>query len=283
MLNLSTLQPVDYLVIGHLTCDIVPGGFRLGGAAAYVSRTARAMGLRVGIVTAWGNEFPLDIPDGIQIVSAPAEHSTTYENIYTDQGRIQYIHHQAPRIDLSTVPEVWRRAPIIHLGPIAQEVDAVLPDDFRPSLLGLTPQGWMRTWGDDRRVRHCDWKDADTALPKAGAVCISIEDIGYDENVIEHYMLSTPVLALTEGRDGMRLYWNHDMRRFRAPKVKVVEATGAGDVFAASFFIRLYQTRDPWEAARFAVRMSAISVTRVGLEGVPTPNEVQDCLMEVYK
>jgi sugar/nucleoside kinase (ribokinase family) len=73
------------------------------------------------------------------------------------------------------------------------------------------------------------------------------------------------------------------MRRFRAPKVKVVEATGAGDVFAASFFIRLYQTRDPWEAARFAVRMSAISVTRVGLEGVPTPDEVQDCLMEVYK
>lgn len=282
MLNLATLEPVDYLVIGHLTCDVFPGGLRLGGAASYASLTARAMGLRVGIVTAWGNEIQLSALEGIQVVAAPAEHSTTYENIYTPQGRIQYIHHQAPRIDLSTVPEVWRRAPIIHLGPIAQEVDSTLPGDFRPSLLGLTPQGWMRTWGDDRRIQHCDWKGADTALSKAGAVCMSIEDLGYNEELIEHYMLSTPILALTEGREGLRLYWNHDMRRFRAPKVNVVEATGAGDVFAASFFIRLYQTRDPWEAARFAVRMSAISVTRAGLDGVPTPDEVQECLVEVF-
>jgi sugar/nucleoside kinase (ribokinase family) len=282
MFNLASLEPVDYLVIGHLTCDIIPGGLQLGGAASYASLTAKAMGLRVGVVTAWGNEFQLSALDGIQVVAAPTDRSTTFENIYTPQRRIQHIHHQAPRIDLSLVPEAWRRAPIIHLAPIAQEVDALLPEGFHPSLLGLTPQGWMRTWNDDRLVSHCDWKDADAALPKAGAVCTSIEDIGYDENIIEHYMLSTPVLAVTEGRDGVRLYWNRDMRRFRAPEVKVVEATGAGDVFAASFFIRLYQTRDPWEAARFAVRMSAISVTRAGLGSVPTPEEVQQCLMEVY-
>jgi sugar/nucleoside kinase (ribokinase family) len=282
MFNLASLEPVDYLVIGHLTCDIIPGGLQLGGAASYASLTAKAMGLRVGVVTAWGNEFQLSALDGIQVVAAPTDRSTTFENIYTPQRRIQHIHHQAPRIDLSLVPEAWRRAPIIHLAPIAQEVDALLPEGFHPSLLGLTPQGWMRTWDDDRLVSHCDWKDADAALPKAGAVCTSIEDIGYDENIIEHYMLSTPVLAVTEGRDGVRLYWNRDMRRFRAPEVKVVEATGAGDVFAASFFIRLYQTRDPWEAARFAVRMSAISVTRAGLGSVPTPEEVQQCLMEVY-
>jgi sugar/nucleoside kinase (ribokinase family) len=282
MFNLASLDPVDYLVIGHLTCDIIPGGLRLGGAASFVSLTAKAMGLRVGVVTAWGNEFQLTALEGIHVVAAPAEHSTTFENVYTPDGRIQHIHHQAPRIDFSLVPEVWRRAPIIHLAPVAQEVDALLPKEFHPSLLGLTPQGWMRTWGEDKLVRHCDWKEADVALPKAGAVCISVEDIGYSEDLIEHYMLSTPTLAVTEGRDGIRLYWNHDMRRFRAPEVKVVEATGAGDVFAASFFIRLYQTRDPWEAARFAVRMSAISVTRVGLEGVPTPAEVQECLMEVY-
>jgi sugar/nucleoside kinase (ribokinase family) len=282
MFDLTTLEPVDYLVMGHLTCDVIPGGLRLGGAAAYSSLTARAMGLRVGIVTAWGNEINLSELDGIRVVAAPAEHSTTFENIYTHQGRTQYIHHQAPRLDFSLVPEVWRRAPIIHLGPIAQELDSTLPENFRPSLLGLTPQGWMRMWGDDHRVRHCDWEGADKALSSAGAVCMSIEDLGYNEELIEHYMLSTPILALTEGREGLRLYWNHDMRRFRAPKVEVVEATGAGDVFAASFFIRLYQTRDPWEAARFAVRMSAISVTRVGLEGIPRPDEVQNCLMEVF-
>jgi len=282
MFNLASLEPVDYLVIGHLTCDIIPGGLQLGGAASYVSRTAKAMGLRVGVVTSWGNEIALSEMEGVQIIAAPTEHSTTFENIYTPKGRIQHIYHQASRLDFSLVPEAWRRTPIIHLAPMAQEMDATLPDGFHPALLGLTPQGWMRTWGDDRLVHHCDWKDAEAALPKAGAVCMSIEDIGFNEEWIERFMLSTPILAITEGREGLRLYWNRDMRRFRAPEVKVVDATGAGDVFAASFFIRLYQTRDPWEAARFAVRMSTISVTRAGLSSVPTPEEVQHCLMEVY-
>jgi sugar/nucleoside kinase (ribokinase family) len=77
------------------------------------------------------------------------------------------------------------------------------------------------------------------------------------------------------------LYWNGDLRRFRSPPVDEVDATGAGDVFAAAFLARLYATRDPWEACRFACRMAAISVTRPGLEGVPTSDEVQACLTEV--
>jgi sugar/nucleoside kinase (ribokinase family) len=63
--------------------------------------------------------------------------------------------------------------------------------------------------------------------------------------------------------------------------VDEVDPTGAGDIFAAAFFARLYATRDPWEAARFAVQMSAISVTRPGIAGVPTHEEYQSCLMEV--
>jgi sugar/nucleoside kinase (ribokinase family) len=71
------------------------------------------------------------------------------------------------------------------------------------------------------------------------------------------------------------------LRRFNAPQVKEVDSTGAGDVFAAAFFARLYNTRDPWEAARFANQMAAISITRAGLAGIPTPAEVHQCLMEV--
>jgi sugar/nucleoside kinase (ribokinase family) len=60
-----------------------------------------------------------------------------------------------------------------------------------------------------------------------------------------------------------------------------VDATGAGDIFAAAFFARLHQTRDPWEAARFATNLASHSVTRVGLSGIPTREEVEGCLMEV--
>jgi sugar/nucleoside kinase (ribokinase family) len=281
MQNLVTLEPIDYLAIGHLTCDVTPGGLRLGGSVAYAGLTAKAMGLRVGIVTAWGNQIPLTALSGIPVVAAPAEHATTFENIMTAEGRIQYLHHIAPKIDLNQVPEIWRKASIIHLAPVAQEVDAVLPQGFRPALLGLTLQGWLRAWDAEKRVHPCKWDGADEALQRAGAAVLSIEDVGGDEEQIEQFMLASHLLVVTENSAGARLYWNHDLRRFRAPQVEEVDATGAGDIFAAAFFTRLLVTRDPWEAARFAVQMSAISVRRPNLQGVPTPEEYQSCLMEV--
>jgi len=281
MLNLVALEPVDYLVIGHLTCDMTSHGLQLGGSAAFSALTARAMGLRVGIVTAWGNEIPLTALSGIPVVGAPAAHSTTFENINTTTGRVQYIHHHAPKIDLDDVPDVWRKTPIIHLAPVAQEVDAVLPEGFRPAFVGLTPQGWLRTWDAHKRVRPCRWLGAEEALQRAGAAVLSVEDVGGDEEMIERFMLASRLLVVTENSAGARLYWNHDLRRFPAPGMDEVDATGAGDIFAAAFFARLYTTRDPWEAARFAVQMSAISVTRPGIAGVPTYEEYQSCLLEV--
>lgn len=88
---------------------------------------------------------------------------------------------------------------------------------------------------------------------------------------------------VTDGAAGARLFWNGDSRRFRPPAVTEVDPTGAGDVFAAAFFARMLNTRDPWEAVRFANRMAAISVTRSGLLGVPTMEEARDCLMEIIE
>ena len=89
-------------------------------------------------------------------------------------------------------------------------------------------------------------------------------------------------MAVTEGNNGSRLYWNGDVRRFPAPLMDDVDPTGAGDIYAAAFFWRLFATRDPWEAARFATLVSAVSVTRPGLEGVPTSEEIQSCQVEVF-
>jgi sugar/nucleoside kinase (ribokinase family) len=281
MSNLIALEPVDYLVIGHVAHDLTPEGPRLGGTAAYSALTAQALGLRVGIVTSFGPETSLAPLGDIPIVSIESPNSTIFENIYTEHGRIQYLRGQATRIDFSAVPDVWRSTPIIHLGPIANEVDAILPDAFSPALLGLTPQGWMRQWDSECRVSRGEWKDADAALRGADAVVISREDVNGDDELIEHMAHQTRVLAVTESAAGSVLYWNGDRRRFRAREVTEVDATGAGDVFAAAFFFRLLNTRDPWEAARFATLLASCSVTRPGLEGIATSREIEECMMEV--
>ena len=107
-------------------------------------------------------------------------------------------------------------------------------------------------------------------LPRAGAVVISREDVQGDEETIHAMAQQTRVLAVTDGAAGVVLYWNGDSRRFRPPDVTEVDDVGAGDVFATALFIRLYMTRDPWEAARFATLLAARSVTRPGFDGIPT-------------
>jgi sugar/nucleoside kinase (ribokinase family) len=278
---LAPLEPVDYLLIGHLAYDLTPDGSRLGGTAAYSALTAHALGLRVGVVTSWGGEIPLDVLNGIRVQRVAVTHSTTFENIYTSTGRIQHIHYTAPDLSFENVPEVWRRSPIVHIGPIAGEAKALVDGKFSSSLLGLTPQGWLRTWDKNGQVRPGDWPEAQQMLTKAGAAVLSVEDVGGDEEQIEAMASACHVLAVTEGPWGARLYWNGDLRRFHAPVMDEVDATGAGDIFAAAFFWRLYTTRDPWAAARFATHLASFSVMRRGLDGIPTQEEIKTCLVEV--
>ena len=283
MQNLVLLEPVDYLAIGHVAHDLTPEGPRLGGTVAYSALTARALGLRVGIVTAVGKETSLHPLNGIPVVSTESPQSTTFENIYTRHGRVQYLRAQAAKIDFSAIPESWRRSSIAHLGPIANEMDSAIPNEFSSSLIGITPQGRMRRWDSEGCVSLREWENAEPVLKQAGAVVISREDVRGDNELIEHMAHQTRMLVVTEGAEGCVLHWNGDRRRFRAPEVHEVDATGAGDVFAAAFFVRLLNTRDPWEAARFATLIASHSVTRVGLDGIPTPHEIEESMMEVLE
>ncbi len=283
MFELVSLQPVDYLLVGHVAADVTPTGFQLGGTVAYAGLTARALGLRVGIVTSSGADAPLGELAGISIVSVPSEHSTTFENIKTPDGRRQVLHHRAAPLTLEHIPQVWRSAPIIHLAPIADEVDSSLAEKLSGSLLGVTPQGWMRGWDEKGQVFAKPWdaNASEQVLRHAGAVVLSVEDVNRDLELVEEMSHHTRILCLTEGEAGSVLHWNGDRRRFRPQAVQELDGTGAGDVFAAAFLVRMVHTRDPWEAARFATQLAARSVTRIGLKGIPTLREVEECLMEV--
>lgn len=281
MQNLPTIESIDYLMIGHLTKDLTSKGPRLGGTAAYSALTARALGMQVGMVTAWGEELPLEPLQDLPIINFHVNGSTTFENIDSSQGRIQRVHHVASKLSYHMVPESWRTAKIVHLGPVAQEVDPGMVRYFSDAFIGVTPQGWLRSWDDSGQVYLAEWPEASFVLSKAQAVVFSSEDVAENEARIEEMATYCRILAVTEGREGARLYWSGDVRRFRAQEVEEVDSTGSGDVFAASFFYRLLNTRDPWESARFATQLASYSVTRPGLDGIPTQEEIATSMMEV--
>jgi hypothetical protein len=234
------LPKIDYLTVGHVCHDLTPAGPVPGGTAMYSARVAQALGCRTAVLTSVGPGFDLGpvLPD-IAFECVPAAQSTTFENVYTPAGRRQTVHAVAKTMTAGDVPTAWQRASIVHLGPIVHEVDEGMIRLFSNSLVGVTPQGWFRRWGADGRVSVSDWP----------GLLDEIRDLA-------------SVVVLTQQAGGCKVFHRDEMREVPAPVVEEVNPTGAGDVFAAAFFVRMYQTKgNPWEAAVFANRMAAHSVS----------------------
>ena len=262
----SPTLPVDFLAIGHICRDLIPGGHVVGGAAAYTAATARALGCRAAAVTSSSPDevWAADLP-GITIYNVPAPATTVFENVYTPAGRVQTIHAVAAPLTVAAVPPAFARAPIVYLGPIANEIDPQLIEVFSNSIVGIGPQGWMRRWDARGHVYQVDWDDAARTLPLAAAVFISFEDLPDRANVAEYARLA-PLLVVTDGANGCSVYYRGEARHFPSPRVQDVDTTGAGDIFAAAYLVRLLQTDgNIWEAAEFANLIAAHSVTCRGL------------------
>ncbi len=278
----NVFNQIDYLVIGHITKDLLDDdSVRLGGTVSYSGLTAARLGHQVGMLTSCSSELDLSIYTGIQTSLVPAAETTTFRNITTKTGRLQYMSHRASLIESSAVPALWKDTPIVHLGPVSDEIDPDIYQVFPNSLLCLTPQGWLRSVLDDGRVAPTAWKYSTALLEAAHATVLSFEDLHNDEGLVQQMAALSRILVVTENALGARVYWNGDVRRFPAPQVDLKEDTGAGDIFAACFFHRLYHTRSPWEAARFAVQLAAQSVTRTHFESIPTANELSAAAIQV--
>jgi len=104
---------------------------------------------------------------------------------------------------------------------------------------------------------------------------MSEEDISPFPNIIEEYANMVKMLILTRGEKGSTLFYDGKVIDFPAFKVKVIDPTGAGDVFATAFLIKLKETQDPAFASVFANCVASFVVEKRGTEGIPDLKQVQ--------
>jgi sugar/nucleoside kinase (ribokinase family) len=258
-------QSIDYLVVGHCSRDLSEFGEQLGGTAAFAGLAAHVLGRKVGILTSCANTLNLDPLEGLAITRIPSERTTSFENTQTEIGRIQRIHAVADGISVEDIPHAWVQAEIVHLGPIAQEVEFSFAQAYSGSYLGLTPQGWLRQWDDDGKVVPVHWKTIVPLLSAADAVVVSEEDLSKSEEACSQMAKHCNTLAVTLGPIGARVYHRGEERLVSVTPREEVDATGAGDIFAAAFFIHMQATQDPWTSAAYANKIASGSVGVRGL------------------
>jgi sugar/nucleoside kinase (ribokinase family) len=284
-------QAPEFLAIGHITIDRRPDGSLVpGGTVLYAALLASRFGLRSAILTRGRFDHITDesvrealtrYASEVDLIIQESDEPTQFTNRSVAGRREQTIHSWAGEIDLNGVPPMWRSAGIIHLGPVAQEIDVRQAGRLSPGYFGITPQGLMRDWRSehDGKVSVVPLRMAFEFLGRIDGMVLSSEEHSLARDEIE-VVGSRGLVAVTRGAAGVQLTDRGHQTQVPAFHVPVVDDTGSGDVFAAALFILRTQGVGVAQAATIASAAAAVMIQSGGPDAVPTREQVDTFLAE---
>jgi len=271
----------DFVAVGHLTLDHFGDVIRPGGAALFAAVTAHRLGLSAAILTSHAADFPLEaIPPQIEVVSLEAVATTVFEHRQRAGRRTLRLVSAASPLAASDVPEDWRDAGLVMLAPVAGEVDPGLVEPFEDATIAAEGQGWLRAVGPDGTIGPRPWTPSPGLLERLQALFLSAEDVRGHEPAMLEWLQRLPLAVLTTGGAGALLYVNGERFDVRPHPARVVDVTGAGDVYAATFLLRYHVDGDPWEAAAAAACAASLSLEAEGWAAVPDRGALEAALAE---
>jgi sugar/nucleoside kinase (ribokinase family) len=258
---------VDYTTVGHVTVDVMADGSRRpGGSAFYSALQAARLGARALILTRgvraeiesllapYGDELELRVID--------AERTTTLQTWGVGRTRAQRMLAWAGEIGA----DVRLDTAIAHLAPIARETPARWRG--RAGFVGVTPQGLVRDWSArDGRIVACALEEA--LLPRrCDAIVLSETERGSCAELLDGDAARAwaPVIAVTAAAAPTELRLpDGELARVEVPSVEPIrDDVGAGDVFAAAFFLALADGASASAAAAFANAAAAVRIAGDG-------------------
>ncbi len=275
----------DYVTVGHVTRDAIEHPkrgmlYRVGGSAFYSALQAARLGLRTLILTQGVpgeiEELLAPYSDEVELRVIEAEQTTTLGTRGTGSERSQSVLAWAGPIEQPFTVDTR----ILHLAPVARET----PRSWRgrADFVGLTPQGLVRRWSREEGPPLVQLDtgsllgDIPTVPPAKEAAPQDVSAVALDADLLPE-RFDAAVIAEHECPDCRELF--KAARRHGAsiavtagsrpttvhlpggdsvlqtpfpPVTAVRDEIGAGDVFAAAFFVALAEGQAPVEAAVFA-------------------------------
>jgi hypothetical protein len=306
----------DYIAVGHVTRDLIEDRSlravsQPGGGAFYSALQASRLGLRTLIVTQ-------GVPEEIETLLVPyrdeldlhiiaARHTTTLSTRGSGASRSQRLLSWAGPI----VQPLELHGSILHIAPTAGEGRISWGGGVR--FVGITPQGLIRGWQERGEVPLMQL-DAASLLgdiplvpPDAGRLAgeISLVPLAaetlparFDAAVIGeqecdccHALFAAAretgaCVAVTAGSRPTTVHLSsrgagHSLVQAPIVPVAVREDLGAGDVFAAAFFMALADGRTALDAATFGNAAAAVRIAGSGPDAIGNRAQIEAALAQI--
>ncbi len=297
------MNKLDIAVLGHILNEKIIFSDKeiypvLGSPVAYSSSCMASLGVKIGIVSKIGKDFPKDLlkifnqlgidQEGITI----GENSTNNELIYDKQGNktVNFI-TKAEDVLFEDIPSAYLDAKIFYICPMDYEIN--MKTIKRISNLGKIMAVDIGGYGGGTSDTHPQEKNGyeiKELCPFFDIVKGSIEDyshifgagVGNEQKISQKIIQwGAKISLITLGKEGSFVKTKdaeYYIPAFPTPSDEILDRTGAGDCFSAGFLTHFLHNRDPYTSAVYASATTSYVIERSGgvvIERMPKKQEIE--------
>jgi len=300
----------DIVVIAHFSLDIIMQSgerkpLRIGGPPLYGSISAKRLGgENVGIISKVGEDFKddhflfissngIDI-SGIKRCSGP---TTRFMLKYEGEERNEFLMAECERIEIQDIPskslqsQAFVISPILPGSEVSFETLKYIAEEGKGGIY-LDPSGYIRSIVPDGsgKIRLSKWKDMNDYLQYVDVLKVSKSEMkvlsGEDDLKLASKKieaLGVKIIVVTEGSKGS--YIQHEGNFSHIPSIsssKVIDVTGAGDVYLSAFALEFSKTNDTIKSGVFATAAVSSKIQGPGVSALKTRTEIEE-LIQSFK
>jgi len=297
------MNKVDIAILGHILNEKIIFPDKeicpvLGSPVAYSSACMASLGVKVGIVTKIGKDFPKDLlkifnqleidQEGITI----GENSTNNELIYDNQGNktVNFI-TKAKDILYEDIPNAYLDAKIFYICPMDYEINMeAIKKIYDLGKIMAVDIGGYGGGTSDTHPQEKNGYEIKELCPFFDIIKGSIEDYHHifgvgvgDEQKVSRKIIQwgAKISLITLGEEGSFIKTKdkeYYIPAFPTPLDEILDRTGAGDCFSAGFLTHFLHNRDPYTSAVYASATTSYVIEQSGgvvIERMPKKQEIE--------
>ena len=266
---------IDSIVYGDSTYETA------GGPACYCSLTARNQKFDVNLITKYGSDFPLTQfleKNNIKMKNQLSVKGTTRFKIFlNDSDRDLFIENRCEPLEF-----VDENNDGVIISPVFDEISTEIFEKIKSAsnFVLLDPQGFLR---NHDIVNKISLKDTKLSLDGVAAIKVNPEELfaltGFNDDaaLISLQKRGIENILLTN-KQKISLLVKDKIYSIEIPNLELVDTTGIGDIFCATFCCTMLRENDFLWALSFAggAVQAALETKNFGIDKIPQKGAVEN-------